>query len=114
MEQVLLNDPSNNTLLDSFHKVASSMKIPDEFEYTLEGLESDTFTYLAEDTKMFQEHPGRGKSSQSGSRSHITIGNSHTVHSGPYHSSNNSNEVKQYAGNYDLSNNIKNQKENKP
>ena len=50
---MLLKDPSNSTLLDSFNQVASSMKIPDEFEYTLEGLDSDTFTYLAEDSKMF-------------------------------------------------------------
>ena len=67
------------------------MPIPDEFEYALEDFGSETFTYLAEDSKMFMEHPGRRKSSQSGSRSQITIGNS--------------NATKTYSGNYDLQGN---------
>lgn len=47
-----MRDPSSGTLLDSFKEVASSMPIPDEFEYTLENQEIESFKYLEEDSKM--------------------------------------------------------------
>ena len=54
-------EPSQNTLLDSFKELASSMPIPDEFEYELElqdrKSDDDGFTCGMDDSGVFAEHP---------------------------------------------------------
>ena len=66
-------DPSRGTLVDTFKDLASSMPIPDEFEYEFEfqAGKSDvvTFTYDADETSnVFAEYPPPEHSSQYYSR----------------------------------------------
>ena len=64
-------DLSRGTLTDSFKELASSMPIPDEFEYEFEfqNGKSDAFTYDADETSnVFAEHPPPENSSLGCSR----------------------------------------------